>query len=72
MIVEISQPWFQNMNKAVVDRHKLQSIMPIDLHLHKTMFEQTHGVRVIVKNSRWAALEFSSEQDYLMAMLKWR
>ena len=71
MIVEISQPWFQHMNKFVVDRYKLQNIMP-DLHVHKSLFELTHGVRVIVKNSRWQAVEFPSEQDYLMAMLKWQ
>lgn len=71
MIVEIGQPWFQHMNKAVVDRYKLQNIMA-DLHVHKDRFEQIHGVRVIVKNSRWHALEFPSEHDYTMAMLKWR
>ena len=71
MIVEISQPWFQNMNKFVVDRYKLQNIIA-ELHVHKAMFELTHGVRVILENSRWHALEFSSEQAYLMAMLKWQ
>lgn len=71
MIVEISQPWFQHMNKAVVDRHQ-QSPLPIDLHEHKDRFEQIHGVRVILKNSRWHAVEFPSEQAYLMALLKWQ
>jgi hypothetical protein len=71
MIVEISQPWFRNMNKVVVDRYKRQGIIP-NLGQHKSTFEQTHGVRVIVKNSRWQALEFASEQAYLMAILKWQ
>jgi hypothetical protein len=52
MIVEISQPWFRNMNKVVVDRYKRQGIIP-DLHEHKVTFEKTHGVRVILENCRW-------------------
>lgn len=71
MIVEISQPWFRHMNKAVVNKYKSQGIIP-DLHEHRDMFEQTHGVRVILENSRWHALEFASEQAYLMAILKYR
>lgn len=76
MIVELFHPgtlmMFKHMNKAVIDQYKLQSIMPDDLHLHKDRFEQIHGVQVILENSRWHALEFPSEQAYLMAMLKWR
>jgi hypothetical protein len=76
MIVDLFHPgtlmMFKHMNKVVIDRYKLQSIMPNDLHLHKDRFEQIHGVRVILENSRWTALEFSNEHDYLIAMLKWR
>ena len=75
MIVEINQSgtamMFKHMNKAVVDQHQ-QSPLPIDLHLHKDMFEQIHSVRVIIENCRWHAVEFPSEQAYLIAMLKWQ
>jgi hypothetical protein len=74
MIVELFQPgtliMFKHMNKAIVNRYQRQGVIP-DLHEHKVTFEKTHSVRVIVKNSCWQALEFPSEQDYLMAMLKW-
>jgi hypothetical protein len=67
---KIDQPgtaiMFKHMNKDVVDKY--QGIIP-NLHEHKITFEQTYNVRVIVENSRWQALEFPNEQDYLMAML---
>lgn len=75
MIVRINTPgnilMFKNMNQVIVDQYKRQGITP-NMGQHRTMFEQTHGVTVIAGPSSWTALEFATEQDYLMAMLKWR
>lgn len=75
MIVRINTPgnilMFKNMNQVIVDKYKRQGITP-NMAQHRTMFEQTHGVTVIAGHSNWQALEFATDQDYLMAMLKWR
>lgn len=75
MIVRINTPgnilMFKRMNQAIVDTYKRRGIVP-NMGQHRATFEQTHGVQVIVENSRWQALEFPAEQDYLLATLKWR
>ena len=75
MIVRINSPgnfmMFHHMNQATVDYYKDRDITP-NMAQHRAMFEQTHGVRVIAENSTWQFLEFPTEQDYLMATLKWR
>lgn len=74
MIVQLDTPgnirMFFRMNKMIVDTYKRQGIIP-NMDEHRATFEQTHRVKVVIKNSRWQALEFVGEQDYLMAMLKW-
>lgn len=74
MIVEINKPGnillFKHMNQAIVDSYKRKGIIP-SMSQHKDAFERTYGVQIIVDNSYWQALEFPSEQDYLMAVLKW-
>lgn len=75
MIVKINTPgnilMFKHMNQAIVDSYNRRGITP-NMGQHRTMFEQTHGVKVIAGHSSWTALEFASDQDYLMATLKWR
>lgn len=61
---------YQRMNKTLVNGYKRVGNMP-NLSQHTANFEKTYNVRVIVENSRWAGLEFPTEQDYLWAMLKW-
>lgn len=75
MIVKITSSGnfmlFKHMNQMIVDEYKRQGIIP-NIVEHRATFEQTHRVKVVVKNSCWRALEFASEQDYLMAILRWR
>lgn len=75
MIVKINTPGnillFKHMNRAIVDSYKRQGITP-NMEQHRARFEETHGVKVIAGHSNWQALEFATEQDYLMATLKWR
>ena len=74
MIVDINKSGnillFKHMNQAIVDSYKRKGVIP-SMGQHKDAFEQTYGVQVIVDNSTWRALEFASEQDYTMAVLKW-
>lgn len=58
------------MNQAIVSSYKRKGVIP-SMGQHKDVFERTYGVEIIVDNSKWQALEFPSEQDYLMAVLKW-
>jgi len=59
--------FFQKMNKTLVDSY---SILP-GITQHKKNFEQAYNVQVKVKNSKWIALEFSTEQDAMLAILNW-
>lgn len=58
------------MNQAIVDNYKRMGVIP-SMGQHKTTFETTHGVKITVTNSNWSHIEFPSEQDYLLAVLKW-
>lgn len=64
---------FRRMNQAVVDSYKRQGIVP-NMAQHRATFELTHGVRLEFGRSQnfWKYMEFATEQDYLMAVLKWR
>ncbi len=62
--------FFQKMNKTLVDSYKRRGIIPSILE-HMKNFEQAYNVQVIVENERWSALEFSTEQDATLAILKW-
>lgn len=62
---------FKHMNQAIVDSYKRQGTIP-NMAQHRAKFEETHGVKVGTNGSNWQALEFATEQDYLMATLKWR
>ena len=75
MIVKINTPgnilMFKHMNQMIVDKYKRQGIIP-NMGQHRATFELTHRVKVVADNSNWTALEFTTEQDYTLAMLKWR
>jgi hypothetical protein len=58
---------FTKMNTALVDSY---GILP-GMTQHKKNFEQAYNVRVVVENSVWTALEFSTEQDAIVLGLKW-
>lgn len=57
-------PWFNRMLRAVINTYgdKYPSI-----NEHKQNFEHKFGVRVIVENGRWAAVEFKDEFE----LIKW-
>jgi hypothetical protein len=63
-------PIFKKMNTVLVARYKRQGIIP-SLGEHRKNFEQTYNVRVVVENNIWAALEFPSEQDAIVSIMKW-
>lgn len=62
---------FKRMNQTIVDSYKRKGIIP-NMGEHKAMFEATHGVKIDYgKSNFWKYMEFPTEQDYTMAMLKW-
>ena len=72
MILQLKNelPIFKKMNTALVARYKQQGIIP-SLGEHRKNFEQAYNVRVVVENNIWAALEFPSEKDAIVSMMKW-
>ena len=74
MIVEINKSGnislFKRMNQDVVEQYKRYGMMPT-INQHKEKFEEIHGVEILINNSNWTHMVFPSEQDYLMAVLKW-
>jgi hypothetical protein len=63
-------PIFKKMNTALVARYKRQGIIP-SFSEHRKNFEQAYNVRVVVENNIWAALEFPSEKDAIISIMKW-
>jgi hypothetical protein len=71
MIVSIeNSSMFKKMNRVLVDQYHRQGIVPSILE-HQNNFQQAYNVQVIVENSRWSALEFFSEQDAIVSIMKW-
>ena len=64
---------FRRMNKQVVDKYTVKQGKISNLAEHIKNFEAIHGVRITMAPSGnfWEAMEFPSEADYTMAMLKW-
>lgn len=62
---ETKTDWFKRMNRRLVQSYGRKFPM---MHIHKKNFEETYGVKVIVENSRWAAIEFDSEFDLMRYM----
>ena len=64
---------FRHMNKIIVDSYKRKGIIPT-MGQHKATFEATYNVKLEMGESQnfWKYMEFPSEQDYLMAVLKWQ
>lgn len=64
---------FRHMNKVIVDSYKRKGIIP-SMGQHKATFEETYKVKLELGESHnfWKYMEFPSEQDYLMAVLKWQ
>jgi len=63
---------FKRMNQTIVDEYKSKGISPT-MNQHKAMFEKTHDVKIEYGRGGnfWKYMEFSSEQAYTMAVLKW-
>lgn len=61
---------FKNMNNQLVDGYKRQGIVPT-IHEHMKNFEQTYDVKITITNGVWSLIEFPTEQDYVMAVMKW-
>lgn len=70
MIVPIKQiqQAFDNANRAV-------AASPIhSLRAHRTTWIETYGITPLLTNDgyvTWESLQFKSEQDYIMFLLKW-
>jgi len=59
---------FHNANQVVIAKGGFG----LERRQHKDAFEQLHNVKVIPSNwGNWADLEFPSDQDYTMFMLRW-
>jgi hypothetical protein len=63
---------FKRMNQTIIDGYKRKGIIPT-MREHKATFEATHGVGIAYNadSGFWKYMEFPSEQDYTMAVLKW-
>lgn len=63
---------FKRMNQAIVDSYKRKGIIP-SMGQHKATFEATYGVQLELGESHmfWKFMVFPTEQDYLIAVLKW-
>lgn len=64
---------FKRMNQRIIDTYKLLlgNDLP-DMQQHKELFEQTYSVRIHYENwGSWTHMEFSSEEAYTLALLKW-
>ena len=63
---------FKHMNRSIIDGYKRKGIIPT-MREHKDKFEATHGVKIAYNADTgvWKYLDFDTEQDYMMAMLKW-
>ena len=63
---------FKRMNQEIVNDYKRKGVIPT-MNQHKATFEDTHGVKIEYGRGGnfWKYLEFPSEQDYTLAMLKW-
>ena len=63
---------FKRMNQSIVDGYKRKGIVPT-MREHKATFEATHGVEIAYNadSGFWKYMDFPTEQDYLMALLKW-
>lgn len=63
---------FKHMNQRIVDGYKRKGIIPT-MREHQATFETTYGVKVdySADTGIWKHMEFPTEQDYTMAVLKW-
>lgn len=59
-------PWFDLMNSRLIQSYSKLPMIMIDSHTKN--FEDTYGVKVIIENNRWAAIEFANEFD-LMSLI---
>lgn len=72
MIVNIGEcgSAFSNAHKALLDR---RGNMILGDHWRQMIewWQEEYNIKVIAGNSRFEQLEFATEQDYTMFMLKW-
>ena len=37
----------------------------------RELWKQVYGIKIIIENERWCAVEFDTEEDYTIFLLRW-
>jgi len=64
---------FKRMNQRIIDNYRLHLGNDIpDMQQHRELFEKAYDVKIHHENwGSWTHMEFTSQEAYTMALLKW-